>query len=968
MKNILQLPVLLLIIHLFSCSDYNPFENMDNVDVKIRNSASSISINDTFEIFSTESLTVYPTVFEEIDSFTVESGGNRLSKAQSITIKKLKAGDRRFYFSWNDTGRTSVTVTVYRSDGESFSRSYEGYCISPLFQDSIRCEAGSICTLYTRALNDQDLQYHWYFGEYFGKEMGFKSYKAGVPLPVEFRSGSIEGKGSLWVTDTNGNSSPKMPFIFNFTDNHPPLLAAVSGKLSTNGDSVITGDSLFLFRVRVMDKGGIRNVTFNGGDYDDREIAADGELFIKILPDMHRYTPDTPYTVTVGATDNSGKYASKKFVLTYNPDGPKSDAVILRIVNPSSSSWTIVDTVMNVVYNLFNYSSDTVFVKAVRKTLASKPDTILPYVSKKMLSWDCPLSSGSNQIDVIAYNTDTLASESIIINRKTKTDTIIPPKIPYVLINGKDGERHLVQSSSVICSFLTVMGSNEIRSVTINGKSVAPSDRNRNLYIDTIDVLHTGTALLIKAVDTKGSSADTTIFVGKNSLPEFTGTISRQYITGKKQIDTLVLNDNDGDSVSFTFLVAPQISEEFSFKKITRNRVVINWRGKGTPETGLFSATITLWDGYQSVNFQKQFYITAPGDTTIQPYTLKRLVVDKIDTLKDGTLDMSLSKTPVRVDFSIQDQLKELTPEDSIIVQNAKTVYFSTNPGQFSVVLPNIGNKYLDTINVLVKGIDGTIDTAGRVPVIYPPRTPDYFPALTYWCGLDRGVGKDLTVRGVDTLDWWNNRVSAAAQFYSYTAGREPLIYKKSTPNGLSALYFGTREAVLINYKNEILEQGGSWPELPFTAFFAAKITDTIPASGGVLWSSSDYDYVYFALGVSGNGKLSILRGTQSCSQFVEESSVKLDTSWQVIVFRSNGSNSSDSITIQTSITGKLCNSIVSSTDGISGNLMIGGANKHYGHLSWPGLIAEVVFYQHKLSDSECIEISKYLKMRYKIK
>jgi hypothetical protein len=965
--KILHLFVLFIVVHLLSCNDYNPFENMDNVDLKIRSLTSSISVHDTFEIFSTESLTVYPTVFEKIDSFSVVSKDNRFKSFQSVTVVKPQAGDHRFYFSWNDTGKTSVTIQVYRSDGESFSRIYNCYCISPLSQDSITSEVGSACTLYTKALHDQNLQYHWYFGDFFGKQISYNSFKAGIALSVEFRSGSIQGKGSLWVTDTNGYCSPKSSFGYYFTDNHPPLLAAVSGRVSANGDTIITGDSLFLLRVRVMDNGGIRNVTFNGSDYDDREIAADGEIFTKIIPDMFRFTQDVPNFITVGATDNSGKYSSKRIVVVYSKDGPKNESIILRIVNPRPSSPPVVDSTINVIYSLYNYSSDTVFVKAVRRgSLTGKPDTVLPHVSKKMLSWVCPLATGSNQVDVIAYRTDTLASESVVINRTTKTTDTIPPKIPYVLINGNDGERHLMPSSFAICSFLAEKGSNEIRSVTINGKPAKPSDRNQYLFTDTIPTHHSGTAIIIKVTDTQGISTDTTLFVRQNQLPEYSGTFQRAYITGSRHLDTLLLSDNDGDSVSCTIVFDTQIAPEFSYKAIARNKVVIEWRGTGTPQTGSFTATITLWDGYQSVNFTKQIYVTLPGKVTIQPYKLERSTKNKIDTLKNGSIDITSSTIPVRIDFSIADRLKELTPRDSIIVENAETVTFSTIPGQFSVILSDKNPKILDTINVLVKGTDGVIDTAGRIPVLYHPRTPDYFPTLTYWCGLDNGEGKDLTVKADSAIEWWTNRASSVHQFYTYVGSYEPVIFNKVTPNNLASLYFGNRNVVLIDFKDNSLGQGGSWADSSFTAFFAVKITDTIPSSGGILWSSSDYDYIYFALGVSANRKLSILRGTETAS-IVVESDIQLDTSWHVIMFRSNGSDDSGSIKVQMGISDIPGASVTTTTDEISDNLMVGSANKHFGRLAWPGFISEVIFYQRNLTDDECRAVDKYLRNHYKI-
>jgi hypothetical protein len=949
-----------------SCvNDYNPFENRDNIDVKVRSSVSSLELRDTFMIFSTESLVVYPTLFEQIDSFIVKSPGNRLWSSSSSTIIKPHAGDYRFYFSWNDTGHSSVTLTVFRSDGEQFSRSYDFQLVSPLFQNGITCEVGAPCSLFTLPPHDQNLIYHWHFGTFFGKPVEYKNFRNG-PNTVELTIGQIQGIGSLWISDTFGNRSPSAEFNYNFTDNHGPAIAAISGLL--NEDTVVTGDSLFLFRFLVMDKGGVRNITINGGDFDDREQTANGELITKAIPNMQIATSTNPYNVTVTATDNSGTSTTKTFYTWYSSNGPRSEAVLLRIVNPGSATWTTPDSSISLMYNCNNYSWDTVFVRAFRgNSFSSRPDTILPRSEKKLITWECPLSTGSNQVSVFAYRIDTLASDVVVIDRSLN-DTL-PPKIPYILINGIEGDRHVVQSSDVVCSFLAIGGSGTITDVTVNGSHPSAVLGHSYQYIDTIHTSHTGTSLRFIAIDNNGLRADTSIFVRHNSLPELHGSFSRRYIIGSRQMDTISITDNDQDSIVFAMEVDSVVKSAFSFKRINRNQVVVEWLETQSPPEGLYNATLSLWDGYQTTNIQKQFYVTTTNNTSIQSYLLVRTLPSNADTLLNGTIDLRKNTNPIKIDFNIKDKLKELSKTDSIVVENADAVYFSNDQGTFSVVLADGNGRFEDTVNVLIKNAAGIIDTAGRIPILYPPKSPEYMTGLEYWQGLDRGIGTDITLRDTTTLEWWINRVYSIKQFYSYYEGNEALFDGQLTPGGKPALRFGNRSVVLINYMNEDLGLGGTWPNNPFTVFVFARTQNPLPSTGGALWSSSDHDSIYFALGISGNGKLAVLnRESNESVPTITESNVLLDTSWHILMFRSQGINSqTNEVRIQMGLSELPSDTITAPIDGISSNLMIGGANKHVGRLAWPGYIAELVFFKRSLSDRECREIGAYLRLQHGI-
>lgn len=300
-----------------SCNDYNPFENKDNIDVKTETSRSSIGKLDTISIFSTESLTLYPTLYEKIDSFVVQSAGNRLWSTESKTIVNPTSTNYPFYFSWKDTGGSSVNITVYRSGGVHFSHNYEFRLYSPLFQDSIVAEAGAPVRLFTPRLHDGGLTYHWDFGKIDLRPVYHESINVGSDT-VELPTGQCSGIGDLWVKDTNNVCSQKVHFRYRFTDSHRPLIAYFDSDNIKN-DTIVTGDSIFALRLRVYDEGGVRNVTINGGNYDDREITASGDLITKILSGMQNFTTTHPHTDTVVATDAAGNSTTKYSTLITVP-------------------------------------------------------------------------------------------------------------------------------------------------------------------------------------------------------------------------------------------------------------------------------------------------------------------------------------------------------------------------------------------------------------------------------------------------------------------------------------------------------------------------------------------------------------------------------------------------------------------------------------------------------------------------
>ncbi|MGB7568115.1 MAG: hypothetical protein WBM07_09655, partial [Chitinivibrionales bacterium] len=90
---------------MLQCSrDYNPFENYANAQVTVNPVASSANIRegDTLNIFTTETLAVFTSVREKIDSFIVQADGNRYWSGDT-TIKPPFSVNYLFLLSYADT-------------------------------------------------------------------------------------------------------------------------------------------------------------------------------------------------------------------------------------------------------------------------------------------------------------------------------------------------------------------------------------------------------------------------------------------------------------------------------------------------------------------------------------------------------------------------------------------------------------------------------------------------------------------------------------------------------------------------------------------------------------------------------------------------------------------------------------------------------------------------------------------------
>ena len=475
-----MLPVAFLF--LFACTkDYNPFENYANANALVLPSASSARIGngDTLLIFTTETLAVYTTVREKIDSFKVTAPHNRYF-SDTVVKPPFSKDDYILPLSFFDTGWTSVNVTTYRSNNTSVSlpAPIALYIRSPLRQKNINTVLGAPCTLWTAPVGDEDVLYEWAFGK--DTVFGITTDSVTNPYPMLPNIGKLVGKrdtGYLWVTDLKEQvRSPMTSFSYLFYEPAPPRIKCTNKGLSH--DTVITRDSALTVFFEVIDSSGqgLASVTLQG----DTLRTNDSITFYKTITGMNSYEPPAPAKAEiVTAANRLGQSTTDTFYLCYEPTGSHGDLVKFILVNPSSASLTtMLDTLLYLV-DVENYTQGQITVgTTILRPGAPKPVAV---GSDKIFSdsvyrcvWVVPLGheavAGANAFDTIRTSASIPYSvpveTTIVIQRAAPlVDT---PQILEILVNDKPyNAAKTYDTASVSIAILVVDNGSGIRSVTM---------------------------------------------------------------------------------------------------------------------------------------------------------------------------------------------------------------------------------------------------------------------------------------------------------------------------------------------------------------------------------------------------------------------------------------------------------------------------------------------------------------------
>jgi len=417
--------------------DHNPFEVVSNARVYVDAQSCSVRVrkSDTLLIFTTETLAVYQTVTEKIDSLKFHVDSSLLTK-DSVVKPPFSQGDYKFPFSFSDTGRKSITVIVYRSDKSQFHIGPDSFYVkSPLKQADINCALGSSLTLATRAVGDP-AYYVWVFGQSSQDTIRSPFASNSGEHVYDIIPGAAKHTGLLWVTDTSGKvRSPVTTFTFQFYKPAAPVITCTNTK-GVTGDTVVTGDSLFLLTFKVIDSSGtgLRSVQANGVSM----FTIDTINFVDSINNIKNYSFTNAKTVRVAAVNNIGDSTVDTFYCYYSSTGPHPGQVRLALVNPPHSFTTNQDS----IYVMVNYTNPDldvlnlrVFDKAVQTGIVKRETN-----STGTYIWKLYLIPGAHAIYSEADDvtlTDTVKTPIDTVTQNASYIDTTPPVILSITINGQ---------------------------------------------------------------------------------------------------------------------------------------------------------------------------------------------------------------------------------------------------------------------------------------------------------------------------------------------------------------------------------------------------------------------------------------------------------------------------------------------------------------------------------------------------
>jgi len=429
---------------LLQCArDYNPFENYANAQVTVQPQLSSKNIRegDTLNIFTTETLAVFTTVREKIDSFIVQADGNRYWSLE--TIKPPFSINYLFLLSYPDTGEKQIYITTFKSNNTIDSlKPLVYYVRSPLKQNDIVADYGALCTLSTPPVGDGDAIYVWAFGTDTIQSTLNNNHQSILDTEIE-----IKLTGYLWVVDALGKfKSPVSPFSYEFIVPSGPQIKCVSKGLE-GGDTVVTGSDTLMFLLQFL------NPSLSGKDSIAFVTPANIHLTYNVISGIYskQFTGmianpvSNPRQIVVKAMNilpDTTLSTSYTFYLYYKPSGPQSELVRLQFLDPANSITTRLDSIFLII-DAFNLSQDSIFVKTQLNGVKVAPiDTFSD--SAKFCMWMVHLPAASlasasfpDTIRVTASNLNNVkeADTSLIIFHNPVALDNTPPHIWSIFIN-----------------------------------------------------------------------------------------------------------------------------------------------------------------------------------------------------------------------------------------------------------------------------------------------------------------------------------------------------------------------------------------------------------------------------------------------------------------------------------------------------------------------------------------------------
>jgi len=590
----------------FCGRESNPFSDYANAGLYLERQ--SIHNRDTLEIFSTETLQVRVDVKELMDSFSVSATANRLWTSAESTVVKSDFSKEPFVFlvSFFDTGLQSVVTSVYKSNGARVVDSMHVYLKSPLHQDSLFAFARDSVTFRTPRVKDRDVIYNWALGASVRYASPLCSTRVSAAAPF------YAGMGSLWVWDGR-HVSPADSFFFSLRDTVKPVIACVNTEVM-HGDTIFTSDSVFAFKARITDdlSGTVDSASVNGQPFDGKN----GSDYYKLFDKVYTYTAAAPLVLAVYALDHfrNGNAAQKTFWLVFSTTVPHAKKASIVVLTPPQDTSVVGSASYILTGRVENNTLDSLNL-LLRLFVNDSVNPVVKTITNAAATWDwtVTLNPGQNSARLIAADQSGTVvdwKELLLICNPGGPDTV-PPRILDVLADGSVAQGLFTDRSSVVIAVRALDDQSGIDTLWINGTVAAP---NGLWYYDTVALTHakTGNEVVITAVDKKRNRVQQSVVIYKNSPPVIQRPPRSTYIeAGLPYADTMQALDADNDSLTYQVSQGPA-------GLVVGPRGIITWT-PGQADTGAYSVTIRVFDGYQPVFATCLLYVSLPGHLPPKP-------------------------------------------------------------------------------------------------------------------------------------------------------------------------------------------------------------------------------------------------------------------------------------------------------------------------------------------------------------
>ncbi len=581
---------------LFCSRDYNPFSDLTNAKVHVL--AWSFTGRDSVSIYETGTFKVVVALREEVDSFTFHAPKNRFWRDTTVRApidKIINGGPYWFNVSFFDTGRDTVTLTTFRSNGEILSQDFSVRVRNPLLQAKIRGYFGDTVLLSTPTVPDTVL-YHWRLEQSWRTSSVSKLVKVSLPL-----INPTSGLGWLCVSDLAGNhASPEVPFSYSLIDVSKPIISCINDGLQDK--TIISGDSVFAFKVRITDAGNTKvdTCSVNGTAFDFSKQS--DNTYTKVFNNLPELTKNNvPLTLVVYAMDNTlfRNESRDTFSVMFKPGAVTASHVSVDFVFPPEDTLTVPTRTAQVYGNATSDHGDTLKVSVkVNGTQLFSSKTVY---GKGDWGWFVPLENIITIVEVSACGPDNrllASSQRVIIFDANVTDTV-DPVIWEVLTDGTAlGREFYTEKDAVPLRIIAFDRPSGMAKLIINQDTLSATDTTF-IWDWTAAQLHheiQGNPVHIVAVDKKGNSQERLIRIYKNSLPAFSPDIGvpDSCCMGLRYSWQLAWTDPEGDAVR------PDIFKIPAGMHISLETGIVSWTPPLLADTARDTLIVDLWDAYGS--------------------------------------------------------------------------------------------------------------------------------------------------------------------------------------------------------------------------------------------------------------------------------------------------------------------------------------------------------------------------------